>query len=362
MPGISNWVYGQNPNLPYGQAQYGNVVYSYASSSNGPFQSAVPTTAGTWYVKAEVVGTDQYSSLVDIRPFVIEKAQPSYVLPSDLTAKAYSKLSDIILPSGFTWKNQDQLLDRGGQQVFEATYTPMDQVNYHSVNVLITVFVEKVQNQWLSTFSIENVDFGQGLTYQVESRYGQPYLVYSASKDGEYTTTVPVDAGVYYAKAIIDATDMYEGLETEPVPFVINAKTVQQESIVKPTIDINTDLDALNLQMGETTLLNGKDFTITSKKTNNLIYVTITFQGNYTGTLNYTYELPKQEDTVVNIPQKEEGKQEIVETDSKQEEQKENHVFTSASTHGTLYSVMSILSLGALSVLAYLKKKTKNID
>ncbi|MCQ2387293.1 MAG: leucine-rich repeat protein, partial [Clostridia bacterium] len=51
------------------------IKYSYSQTENGVYVSTVPTNAGNYYVKAEVEGTDNYSSAQAKIPFTIEKRE-----------------------------------------------------------------------------------------------------------------------------------------------------------------------------------------------------------------------------------------------------------------------------------------------
>ena len=63
-PVIDGWTYGGTPNAPGGaQALFGNdsIVYLYASSEDGAYAAAVPENAGTYWVKAFVAETANYT-------------------------------------------------------------------------------------------------------------------------------------------------------------------------------------------------------------------------------------------------------------------------------------------------------------
>ena len=53
---IKGWTYGQNANKPNAKATFGTVNYTYSESKDGTYTSTVPTKAGTYYAKAEVIG------------------------------------------------------------------------------------------------------------------------------------------------------------------------------------------------------------------------------------------------------------------------------------------------------------------
>ena len=64
-PTIQGWIYGGSANSPQGgQAKFGTdtIVYMYASSEDGDYETSVPTNAGTYYVKAFVSATNNYAA------------------------------------------------------------------------------------------------------------------------------------------------------------------------------------------------------------------------------------------------------------------------------------------------------------
>ena len=86
-PYLSGWTYGQPANTPTAGAQFGNVSYSYSDTENGAYTSDVPANAGTWYVKASVEGTENYTDLEAYLPFTIA--------PKNVEGNNYITISDI---------------------------------------------------------------------------------------------------------------------------------------------------------------------------------------------------------------------------------------------------------------------------
>ena len=62
MLSITGWTYGEKANAPVleGNPGEGQVTFLYSGKKDGKFTDAVPTRAGSWFVKAEVAGTDNY--------------------------------------------------------------------------------------------------------------------------------------------------------------------------------------------------------------------------------------------------------------------------------------------------------------
>ena len=100
-----------------------------------------PKNAGSYKVVLKAEGNENYIGAQTEMTFEITKAVPTYTLPSGLTMKQGETLSSVVLPEGFTWKDETQKADTLGTQIFKATYTPEDTTNYQSVDVDITVDV-----------------------------------------------------------------------------------------------------------------------------------------------------------------------------------------------------------------------------
>lgn len=70
---------------------------------------------------------------------------------------------------------------------------------------------------------------------------GDIQYVYSNNQNGEYTQTVPTNAGTYYIKAKVNETDNYYGYETSALTFTINQDTPVITLPTYPVIYMNVD-------------------------------------------------------------------------------------------------------------------------
>ncbi len=157
VPSIKGWTYGEKANTPLGTANHGDVTFTYSNSPNGKFESAVPSNAGTWYMKATVLLTENHTGLNEIVEFKIEKATPKYEIPTNLKSTVGQTLKDIKLPEGFEWVDATQSVGNAGTNKFMAKYTPKDTANYNVVeNIEITVTVSNNNNNSNNNNSINN--------------------------------------------------------------------------------------------------------------------------------------------------------------------------------------------------------------
>ena len=94
----------------------------------------------------------------------VEPAMPDYVIPTNITAVYGQTLSQIILPSGWTWNTPNALIEAVEQQTHSATY--IRTVNYLPVtrNITITVTIPVTGVTLTTTSMILDVGYTQALT------------------------------------------------------------------------------------------------------------------------------------------------------------------------------------------------------
>ena len=226
---MSDWTYGQTPSQPNAVSKYGTVEYTYSDKADGTFTGAVPTTAGTWYVKAAVQGVEDTYTGLESAPvkYTILQATPSFMVPTGLKATAGQTLADIALPAGFTWMDSTQSVGAAGNNTFMAKYVPNDTANYKTVeNISVTVEVSKKPtpvNEWTTTLTMADWTYGQTPSQpNAVSKYGMVEYTYSDKADGTFTGAVPTTAGTWYVKAVVQGVeDTYTGLESIPVKYTI---------------------------------------------------------------------------------------------------------------------------------------------
>lgn len=94
---LDSWTYGEEAKTPTASAKFGDVTYTYSTAVDGDYTDVVPENAGTYYVKAEVADTNNYSGLVATAEFTIAKAKQAApegitVLDSTLEENADGKI------------------------------------------------------------------------------------------------------------------------------------------------------------------------------------------------------------------------------------------------------------------------------
>ena len=155
---------------------------------------------------------------------------------------------------------------------------------------VLSVTLSLKQNNWTVTPSIADWTYGEtASTPAGRAAYGTATFTYSDSETGAFSKEVPTAAGIWYMKASVAAANEYTGLDTI-VKFMIMPKDMKTDNQIKiPEISADTNLNELTLMDGGKVLVQGKDYDVAKKQNGNKVTVTITFKGNYTGTIVKTY-------------------------------------------------------------------------
>ena len=265
---INGWTYGETASKPSAKATFGTVNYTYSESKDGSYVDTVPTNAGTYYVKATVEGTSNYTGLTsDPVEFTILKADTTITFTKENIDKVYdSKSIDTpeVTKTGstedltFKWLKKDgtELADKPSDVgEYTLTVSVEEDDNYNSASVSKDFVITIADNTWTNELTIKGWTYGQNPnTPTAKSKFGDVVFSYSDKKDGAYTSTKPTNAGTYYVKATVDGTLNYKGLVSEAVEFtVLKANTTL--SITAPvdkTYDGNTVPDPIYKLEGNT--------------------------------------------------------------------------------------------------------------
>lgn len=225
---IENWTYGTTAKAPTAKAKYGTPVYSY-TTGDGFYTTLVPTSAGTYYVQANVTETNDYTGLTAEKKFTIYKATPTYTVPTGLTAVVGQTLADIQLPKGFTWQDaKTTSVGSAGTHTFKVTYTPTDTINYNIVtNITVTLTVKSSNTP--PTITANNITLTVGDKFDVKKG-----VTASDKEDGDITKNIEVvtntvntsKPGTY--KVTYKITDSQGAYATKTIMVTVKAKEENQ--------------------------------------------------------------------------------------------------------------------------------------
>lgn len=215
---------GQAPE-PQARPNTGTVQFSYSTSQDGPWQDEPFINAGQYFLRAQVQGTNNISSLETIVPYQIDRKAVENVPTPEAYGTSGQSLSQIALPAGWTWTNPNQYLHADNEQF--TAYLPVDTANYDYSNVegfspyekavvrLIHIHRSNLPNRWVRYPSIESWTYGQTPSRpDALATLGSYAIQYTYFERNDLTTPIekPADAGLYTLVAQIPGTSDYSGL------------------------------------------------------------------------------------------------------------------------------------------------------
>ena len=149
------------------QATYGDTLSGLVLPTGWIWENALNKVGNVGIQEHVAIYTPEdtinYNSLAVSLPINVVKANPTYVIPTNIEAPYGVTLDKVALPEGFYWMDATQYINTWGAIVFKAKYTPEDTQNYNKVeNIDINVSVK-----WIlidPTQDEVNVEIGEGET------------------------------------------------------------------------------------------------------------------------------------------------------------------------------------------------------
>lgn len=238
---IQGWTYGETKNEPSAEAEFGDVTFLYSDEENGTYTSDVPEDAGTWYVKATVTETDNYTGLEAIVSFEIKKARNS-VSVTGATGLSVSDngtqevaagqpISNIIVTAndGYYFPMDYSVASSNGICVTRNSYTQLTISGTPTADVAITLPAATAKSDRTETPSVTG---GIGSTINgtdttMEYAASETADTWTACTDRSTTT----GAGTWYVR--------YKETDTQ------KASTATEVEVIAPTYTIFADKTAL---------------------------------------------------------------------------------------------------------------------
>jgi len=198
-------------------ATYGDLLSSVNLPSGFTWQNDTVTVGNVGLITHYATYTPadaNYKTVTDIPVTIrVNKATPNYTEPTDLTAVYGQKLSDIALPSGWSWKRPNDAVGNHGKQTHVVIFTPADTDNFLSPEVSVTVTVSKASPNTTNPTITVQVFYGtrlQSIALPTGWRWNDP-------------TAFVGNAGVVTHKASFNNGDEnYETLLDVDVTFTVN--------------------------------------------------------------------------------------------------------------------------------------------
>ena len=309
---ITDWTYGETANAPTAVAKYGTIKYTYSNTADGTYTEEVPTNAGTYYVKATVEETADYSGLESnaveftILPKTINTAITQLTAPvknevpqteietdeytatvvwsPEVTDKfvyntVYTATITITPKTNYTVKG----IAENGYTVSGAQ-TVTNEADSATVTVVYSATENKNSNEFTQPLAITGWTYGETANAPTAvAKYGTIKYTYSNTADGTYTEEVPTEAGTHYVKATVEETADYSGLESDAVEFTILPKKIN--SAITLTAPVKNEVPQTEIETEEYTATVVWSPEVTDKFGYDTVYtatITITPKVNYT--------------------------------------------------------------------------------
>ena len=325
---IDSWTYGDNPNAPAvdGAPEGAEVSYTYYAIVNDePVElETVPTDAGSYQIKATIAETLNYNGGDVYNEFNIAQANFSQVVIANIADQTYT--GSAITPD-LTVTFKDNPVDASDYTVGYSN----EHTNVGTVTITLTTtdknFAAGDTNP-TKTFNIVAAEVevtaeDQTVTYNGTEQFFDNYesddvevdvQYYASAEDREADANqleVALNAGTYYV-ILVSGDDNYT-FEPKYATFTIEPKNLNAEDIdLWSEIDeegvIYTGepivfedgmfglMDIVNEE--ETDLTKDEDYTVVYSNNTNVgsATITLTGQGNYTGTLTIDFDIVRDLD------------------------------------------------------------------
>ena len=205
-----------------------------SGSTYGTASETAPTNAGNYKASITLGGV---TASVE---YTIAKADPTYTVPSGLSATYGDTLANVTLPTGWAWVNTATGVGAVGTKTFKANFTPSDTSNYNVVNnVDVTVKVNKAANPATVTNAASVVKGGKtvDLSKNVTLNGATGAVIYEIVGETNGCTlegsvlTSGSNAGTVTVSVTVAADDNYNALGAKDIAVTISDKENQNITV-----------------------------------------------------------------------------------------------------------------------------------
>jgi len=247
----------------------------------------------------------------------ISKADPTYTVPTGLTADYGDLLSSVLLPTGWSWDSPGDSVGSVGSRVHKSTFTPADTVNYNIITGIdVTINVVGIDQDPLIIGTLPTSTYGGtgfNLTTYVSGGTGTGALSFAVTAGNAVsvaasTGMVTIERAGTATVTVTKAADNNHNPISATVDIV-----VEKRAITNATISSITGLVYTGLAQTPTpsvtdgtspNLITTADYTVSYSGNTNAgtdsatVTITATLAGNYSGTTSIDFSIGKAALTV----------------------------------------------------------------
>ena len=242
----------------------GSNFYSTKMNISGDIKA---TNVGNYSITVSLKDKDNYEwkdgTTTDlVLNWSITQATPEYTVPTGLTSVKGKVLSDVVLPTGFTWNAPATVLT-AGTNTYKATFTPVDTTNYKTItDIDIEVDVKNTFDVITSvpggngTITPSKIDVIEGSKVKITFTPNTGYMVDKVLVNGIEKTATGNEIEI-----TVDEEKTVE-VSYKKIPF-----TITVEEVTGATVDPD---GTVTVSYGD-----NKDFTITANTGYKLVKVLV---------------------------------------------------------------------------------------
>ena len=248
---LDGWTFGETANTPTAAAKFGTPSFTYGATADGEFSEAVPTNAGTYFVKATIAATANYDGAEKTAEFKIAHSNATLTnMPAAVANLIYTGSAQELVTAGVadggtmqyklgtdgTWSSDIPTATNAGEYTVYYKVLGDDNHGDFVAEDGIVVTVAKA-NATLTTAPVaaQNLVYnGEALNLVVNGVAANGTLLYKLD-DGEWTEQLPTatNAGSYtisYKVVAIDEAN-YNGIEQQSLTVVVAKATNEITSL-----------------------------------------------------------------------------------------------------------------------------------
>ena len=242
----------------------GSNFYSTKMNISGDITA---TNVGNYSITVSLKDKDNYEwkdgTTTDlVLNWSITQATPEYTVPTGLTSVKGKVLSDVVLPTGFTWNAPATVLT-AGTNTYKATFTPVDTTNYKTItDIDIEVDVKNIFDVITSvpggngTITPSKIDVIEGSKVKITFTPNTGYMIDKVLVNGIEKTVTGNEIEI-----TVDEEKTVE-VSYKKIPF-----TITVEEVTGATVDPD---GTVTVSYGD-----NKDFTITANTGYKLVKVLV---------------------------------------------------------------------------------------
>ena len=242
----------------------GSNFYSTKMNISGDITA---TNVGNYSITVSLKDKDNYEwkdgTTTDlVLNWSITQATPEYTVPTGLTSVKGKVLSDVVLPTGFTWNAPATVLT-AGTNTYKATFTPVDTTNYKTItDIDIEVDVKNIFDVITSvpggngTITPSKIDVIEGSKVKITFTPNTGYMIDKVLVNGIEKTATGNEIEI-----TVDEEKTVE-VSYKKIPF-----TITVEEVTGATVDPD---GTVTVSYGD-----NKDFTITANTGYKLVKVLV---------------------------------------------------------------------------------------